>query len=1146
MSIIKSTSVVNRNTAACTAPWHKEEGGQAGYDLVGTPAEDELGPNPPFATMAKLALPQIPFPTEHVHVSEPEDETFTLNHLEPTIRKAFPKLKAFNKVQMAVGKTILQSDDSIVVNAPTGSGKTVILELAMMKLLTQARDSNTSFRIVYIAPTRSLCAEKFQDWKVRFTPLGISCIQFDGDNAVEDVGKLNDYRLVLSTPEKWELFTRRWDDQNVAVVLRPIRLFLIDEIQVMNDSERGANLELVVSRMKYIDARVCREQKNAGGVAEPIRFIAVSACIPNVDDFAQWLRSDRNAVPFTFDETNRTTRIERHVLSFPSASNPYKFELNLNYKLPAIIEQYSRQKPTLVFCTSRKSVESTAKFLARSNMKRTVPGGAMLHELSSNLANRNLQDCVAKGVAYHHAGLLHSDRNQIENHFRAGHLAVLCCTSTLCMGVNLPAYLVIVKSTFNHAGKDYSDNYILQMIGRAGRAEYSEDGVAVILTTDANMARYRKIVTETVPIESQLHRKLPELLNSEIAHGIIFDQPAVMEWIKSTFFFVRARANPDHYHLTGGRLLEEEVEKLCTETIESLEANELIMKQRSNMIVPSACGRLMARNQLSFQTMKLLQQDMKGKETLSEMLALITRASEFSEYKCRQGEKKILNALNGPTISATVCDGGDELAAGIRFRWPQRISTTGAKVYCLVQAVFGNLSIHDHGLHQEAAKIVTLGARIARFIVGLLTANRARFEQGHFRALVSVTTLLQCFQTKLWENSPFLTKQLDQIGPRLASHLADRGKTTFQAIRDSDPREIECILKKQPPFGNDIVNYVSGLPEFTIAVKKSDADPPAFTCTVGQKNANYDPEISVCFSVLVGDSVNRVLLHQDNCTMESIPVVGCTWPLTLKDTAIDSISAHLICQDWTGLDCSHTLRLTDQLTTVKHRQTAITNFFPNQSAVNETVLTVDKCTVPSVLELSRLSANTSKANVTFYSEDNRSFTSALEVSRFGENVTGLNFTAFDSTIFEKKLECPNIPIGSVLSVSKPIEPKKPLRSILKPAPAVLAADISVCQAAAIDRDQLQQPLKCFPPKEIFQTDELQYIFQPERYTLSFTLCSPVDDIAECFKKYNVFIHNFKTFPSEPEESLLVSERTARKRKNFDLGPASSVICSDDE
>ncbi|XP_035917384.1 probable ATP-dependent DNA helicase HFM1 [Anopheles stephensi] len=1094
--------------------------------------------------MAELALSQQPCALAKSQGSPQPNEPFTVNDLDPTIREAFPKLKAFNKIQLAVAKTVMQTDDSIVVNAPTGSGKTVILELAMTKLAREARDS--AFRILYLAPTRSLCAEKFQDWKVRFAPLGISCIQFDGDNAVEDVGKLNSHRLILSTPEKWEVFTRHWDDQNVGSVLRAIRLLLIDEIQIISDSERGSNLELVVSRMKYIDSRLRREQPNISDVPESIRFIAVSACIPNVDDFAAWLKNDRNVVPFSFDETNRTTKIERHVLNFPSASNPYRFEMNLNYKLPAIIDQYSRQKPTLVFCMSRKSVESTAKFLARSNLKRSIPVEPTLNELADNLANRSLQECVTKGVAYHHAGLLHNDRNQIENHFRAGHIAVLCCTSTLCMGVNLPAYLVIIKSTFNHVGKDYTDNYILQMIGRAGRAEYNEAGVAVILTTDANLARYRKIVTETIPIESQLRKKLPELLNSEIAHGIIYDQPAVMEWIRSTFFYIRARRNPPHYQLSGGRLIEEEIEKLCNDTIESLEANELIVRQRSNTIAPSVCGRLMARNQLSFQTMKLLQQDMNGKETLDEMLVLITRAHEFAEYKCRQGEKKILNTLNGPTISTSFCDGGDDLATGVRFRWPRRISTTGAKVYCLVQAIFGNLTIPDHGLHQEAAKIVTLGARIARFVVGLLTANRDQFESGCLRALVSVTTLLQCFHTKLWEDSPFLTKQLGQIGPKLARHLADRGKVTFKALRNSDPREIECILKKQPPFGNDILSFVGGLPEFTIELKKNATDPPTFTCTVGQSNVDYDPEVSVSFSILVGDSANRVLLHLDNCTVENIPVMGCTWPLTVKDSSVESLSAYLICQNWTGLDCSHVLWLVEPPAIIKHRQTAITHFFPNTSA-NETHLAnqtfcTEKLAVPSALELSRMRLNVSHANES-------SFHPVLKQSTL--NMSG--YTTNTSKRNESTTSVTNVSRTTGKRCEVPDMAEKPLRSILKPAPcvvpnkpqAIAPLNISVSTTIGQHPTRLQTTDKSSTPVELFRQDEIQYIFQPEKCSLNFTLCSPVDDIVECFKKHILFVADRTIIPALPTNPP-TADKVERKKKNFDLGSARDVICSDDE
>ncbi|XP_049548280.1 probable ATP-dependent DNA helicase HFM1 [Anopheles darlingi] len=458
---------------------------------------------------------------------------FSVTDLPPAVRAAFSNLRSFNKIQQAVAPTILQTDDSLVVNAPTGSGKTVILELAIAKIAMQSTGGGggSGFRIIYLAPTRSLCAEKYSDWKARLAPLGIECIQYDGDNLVEDISKLSNYQLILSTPEKWEVFTRHWADRNAATVLRPIKLFLIDEVQVIEDSERGANLELVVARMKYIDTRLNSQTDLGTGELSAsttsIRFIAVSACIPNVDDFARWLQNDRKVVPFSFAETDRQTTLERHVFGYPYHSSPFKFELNLNYKLPDIIAQYSRSKPTLIFCSSRKSAETTASFLARTSQPLTLPSVPVLREIGSGLVGKQLQELISKGVAYHHAGLLASDRIRIESSFREGHLGVLCCTSTLCMGVNLPAYLVIIKATFNHMGKDYANNYLLQMMGRAGRSQYNEHGVAVVMTTEANVERYRKLVSDTLPIESQLHQKLPELLNSEIAHGIIYDRAAV-------------------------------------------------------------------------------------------------------------------------------------------------------------------------------------------------------------------------------------------------------------------------------------------------------------------------------------------------------------------------------------------------------------------------------------------------------------------------------------------------------------------------------------------------------------------------------------------------------------------------------------------
>ncbi|XP_058126736.1 probable ATP-dependent DNA helicase HFM1 [Anopheles ziemanni] len=1120
--------------------------------------------------MAQLTLPQTPFPLVPQNVLSAENRPFTINDLPPAVRVAFPGLKAFNKLQVTVAGAVLQSEDSLVVNAPTGSGKTVILELAIVKLSVECAGVKP-FRVVYLAPTRSLCAEKYHEWRTRFAALGVSCIQYDGDNAVEDIGRLGQHQLILSTPEKWEVFTRHWGDQTVANVLQPVRLFLIDEIQVMDDGVRGANLELVVSRMKYIDSRLHRgEQRNDGGQPESIRFIAVSACIPNVDDIARWLKNERNVLPFSFAETYRSTRIGRHVVGYPCTTNPYKFEMDLNYKLPAIIEEYSRQKPTLVFCSSRKSAETTASFLARTNIQRSLPPGAILAQISSQIASKPLRDCVEKGVAFHHAGLLLTDRNCIETHFRSGHLAALCCTSTLCMGVNLPAYLVIIKSTFSFGGKNYSDNYILQMIGRAGRAQYNEDGVAVILTAEENAEHYRKLVAGTAPVESQLHHRLAELLNSEIAHGIIYDQPAVMEWIRSTFFYVRARTNPTHYQLSGARDIEDEIEQMCRDTIDSLEESGLILKRRPNALFSTACGKLMTRNHLSFKTMRLLQSDMKGTESMQQMLQLVARADEFCEYKCRNNEKRILNSLNVPSARDATGGHPEEIAGeepptGVRFRWPGRISSTEAKVYCLVQAVFGNLTINDHGLHQEAVKIVTLGARIGRCVVGLLDANGSQLPAGCFQAMLNVSRLIQCFQAKLWFDSPFIMKQLDQIGPKLARHLADRGKVTFRAVRESDPRELEWILKKQPPVGNDIIGFVDSLPQFSIEITKTtdaakdEAEEPVFSCIVSQKNVQYDPRsMPISYSVLVGDSSNRLLLHRtiENMTPADMEEGnGFTWPIYPSNiSSVRSLSAHLICSDWVGLDCSYTLDLLDPPAIVKNKQTTITHFFPNQTITNNnnntTMLPVERdpfsCAQekPKEKRISTLNDSgislPSLINRQLPTESSTHVIAATSIKERLEMAAALK-SKNDITTSSEAENGPSL----VLPRPPRVAQTMPLRSILKRPASTSGESFKNLPPAEPSELRVRRRLRPY-----FSSEEFRHMFRERKYTQSFILCSLSEDIIDCFKRYNLFLTFGDISPRVPQEREEYSAVEAftpvlRKKKNFNLGRAEDVICMDE-
>lgn len=149
--------------------------------------------------------------------------------------------------------------------------------------------------------------------------------------------------------------------------------------------------------------------------------------------------------------------------------------------------KYAQGKPVLIFCSTRKSVEMTAKHLMLNITVDLNPEQkTILEQAASTITDSNVRSLLVHGLAAHHAGMLAENRRAVETLFREGHLPILVATSTLAMGVNLPAHLVVVKTTkhyLNGEYRSYSESAILQMIGRAGRPGFDTSAFAVIMTT---------------------------------------------------------------------------------------------------------------------------------------------------------------------------------------------------------------------------------------------------------------------------------------------------------------------------------------------------------------------------------------------------------------------------------------------------------------------------------------------------------------------------------------------------------------------------------------------------------------------------------------------------------------------------------------
>ncbi|XP_028638253.1 probable ATP-dependent DNA helicase HFM1 [Grammomys surdaster] len=813
-------------------------------------------------------------------------------------RSIFKEFPYFNYIQSKAFDDLLYTDRNFVICAPTGSGKTVVFELAITRLLMEVPLPWMNMKIVYMAPIKALCSQRFDDWKEKFGPMGLNCKELTGDTVMDDLFEIQHANIIMTTPEKWDSMTRKWRDNSF---IQLVRLFLIDEVHVIKDENRGPTLEVVVSRMKTVQF-LSRALQNTSPA--PVRFVAVSATIPNAEDIAEWLSDgERPAICLKMDESHRPVKLQKVVLGFPCNNNQteFKFDLALNYKVYSVIRTYSDQKPTLVFCATRKGVQQAASVLVKdAKFVITMEQKLRLQKSAYSIRDSKLKDSLVYGVGYHHAGMELSDRKLVEGLFTSGDLPVLFTTSTLAMGVNLPAHLVVIKSTMHYTGgvfEEYSETDILQMIGRAGRPQFDTTATAVIMTRLSTREKYIQMLTCNDTVESSLHRHLIEHLNAEIVLHTITDVNIALDWIRSTLLYIRALKNPSHYGFVSGLNkdgIEAKLQELCLKNLKDLSSLDLIKMDEDINFKPTEAGRLMAWYYITFETVKKFCA-IRGNETLSDLISMISSCNEFVDVQLRTSEKRTLNTLNKDPNRIT-----------IRFPMEGRIKTREMKVNCLIQAQLGCIPIQDFALTQDTSKIFRNGSRIARWLSDFVAAQEKKFV-----VLLNSVILAKCFKCKLWENSQHVSKQLDKIGISLSNTMVNSGLTSFKKIEEANARELELILNRHPPFGTQIKEAVMYLPKYELQVEQiarySDTKAEILVTIILRnfeqlQTKRTAPDFHYA-SLIIGDADNQVIFKHK--IMDSVLLKSGNWVKKIdvkRALTSEDLSINLISSDYVGLD----------------------------------------------------------------------------------------------------------------------------------------------------------------------------------------------------------------------------------------------------
>eukprot|EP00049_Salpingoeca_infusionum_P009357 m.155449 g.155449 ORF g.155449 m.155449 type:complete len:1247 (+) comp14311_c0_seq7:295-4035(+) len=759
--------------------------------------------------------------------------------------------KFFNAVQSACFDDLFLGDNNIVISAPTGCGKTICMELALF------RDWQTlpiSTKAIYIAPIKALCDERYNDWKDRFCSLGIKVMQLTGDTLYEEMKGVADSHLIITTPEKWDSFTRVWRDHKSVV--EAISTVLIDEVHTVGDPNRGHTLEAVVTRMKALgDSRKL-----------PLRMIAVSATIPNLEDVAAWLGGRQPCRAHEFGPEFRPVPLEVVVegfFGFEQPSDAFKMDHFLSQKLPQLVTAYNRLgRSTLVFCLSRKSTIDTAKSLKsalRHSRVRNLDGPAKQCE------DPALRDLVPFGVAMHHAGLSASDRRLVEQLFTSGQLSIVTATSTLAMGVNMPAHLVIIKGTTQYTpsgNEELNVAKVLQMIGRAGRPQFDTHGVALILTRQSSKAKYESLLNGMQPIESSLHLQLVEHLNAEIALGTIQDVEQGMDWLRSTLFAVRAATNPTHYGLAAEGDLDQYFRSLCISEMNRLaEADLMSLDEDTLECKSSVAGKTMAKYYVAFDSFLILGK-MLQMETIEEMVTALATVKEFEGIQLRHQQKTFLKSLNKKKRS--------EVRDIIRYPMKQGngcIRTNDMKINCLLQATLGSLKLDDMQLQQDVQRIFPAATRLMKGLVEIVCKQAIHLSSSCVRGAL---LLAKSINSRMWWDSPLIAKQLPRVGATLARRLVDADLCSLSDLVTATPDRLEAITKRQRPFGQKLLDSLHAFPQLRVSAMQS-ADVSTLSCVIDIQVA-IDNAPSASYQI--GDSVFCVVTSSNQrvllCTKLSI------------------------------------------------------------------------------------------------------------------------------------------------------------------------------------------------------------------------------------------------------------------------------------
>ncbi|CAN5167719.1 caspase family protein [soil metagenome] len=378
--------------------------------------------------------------------------------------------------QSAVNDFGVLDGKSALVVAPTGSGKTMIGEIAALQ------QAALGHRAVMLLPLRALVNDKYEYFQ-RVYGNELKVIRASGEFSDQSADLYaGQYDVALLTYEKF---------LNIAVatphILRSVSTVVVDEVQNISDPNRGASLEFLLTLLR-----------SGHGRGAPVQLIALSAVVGATNEFELWiggglLRTNHRPVPLRESVIDGNGHASHRLPNESDTSEQYVRAAYVSggggskqIIIPLVQRLVNEGKKVIVFRSIKGETMGTAGYLAdhlglppAESALTQLPAG----DLSSS--SRALNASLQGGVGFHNADLDRFERAALESAFRDrdSDLRVLVSTTTLAMGINTPAEAVVIAGLRHPYAGNYSVAEYKNMAGRAGRPGFATAGESYIVAT---------------------------------------------------------------------------------------------------------------------------------------------------------------------------------------------------------------------------------------------------------------------------------------------------------------------------------------------------------------------------------------------------------------------------------------------------------------------------------------------------------------------------------------------------------------------------------------------------------------------------------------------------------------------------------------